>query len=334
VLIPDGQITWVPAALVQALLSLRRQPAQLIYSTYPPASDHLLALLLQRMTRLPWVADFRDSWTADPLDPELEADTWRRRREERLEQRVVRCADAVIAATGISAEHLRRHCRPGEDKVRVIPNGFDPDLAGPSGAPPVAPPLRLVHTGSFAASHPRRSPGPLFAALQRLLDLDRAWAWRLRLILVGALRADEAAAVAPLVAAGMVEAVGPQPRSVAAQLQRSAHVLLLVDHPRPWLASNVPGKLYEYLAAGRPVLALCGPGETQRLLERLGGGRCVASEDVQAIAQTLVEWYEAMLAGCLPAPVPPEALQPFWRPQQAAALAACFDQVRAAARRP
>lgn len=333
VLIPDGQITWVPAALAQALVALRRQPAQLIYSTYPPASDHLLALLLQRATRLPWVADFRDSWTADPLDPELEADTWRRRREERLERRVVQCADAVITATETSARYLRRHCGPAGDRVRVIPNGFDPGLAGPYGAPPVGPPLRLVHTGSFAASHPRRSPGPLFAAMRRLLDLDRTWAQRLRLVLVGALRADEATAAAPLVATGMVEAVGPQPRSVAMELQRTAHVLLLVDHLRPWPASNVPGKLYEYLAAGRPVLALCGPGETQQLLERLGGGRWVTGDDVGAIAAALVEWYGAMEAGRLPPPVAPEALEPFWRPRQAAALAACFDQVRAVAGR-
>jgi glycosyltransferase involved in cell wall biosynthesis len=329
-LIPDGQVTWVPAALVQAARLLRRTPVELLYSSHPPASGHLLALLLKWATGLPWVADFRDGWTSDPLDPGLEHGGWRLALEQALERAVVRRADAVVAATEISAAHLRQLCGPETDKVKVIPNGFDPEALGPPAPlPPLSPPLRLVHTGAFRYSHPRRTPFPLLAALDLLLAEDPAWAGRLQVVLVGQLTPEEEAATAGLVQAGLVELVGPQPREEALRLQAAAHLLLLVDHVRPWPASNVPGKLYEYLAAGRPVLALCGPGMVQRLLSELDAGRCVAGDDPVAIAAALRDLYRAFVEGRMPSPARPEQLLRFHRSRLAGELAACFDQVLA-----
>jgi glycosyltransferase involved in cell wall biosynthesis len=329
-LIPDGQVTWVPAALAQATRLLRRRPVELLYSSHPPASAHLLALLLKRATGLPWVADFRDGWTSDPLDPELERCRWRLSLEQRLERSVVRRADAVVAATEISADHLRQLCGSATTKVRVIPNGFDPEALGPAAPlPPRRLPLRLVHTGSFRYSHPCRTPFPLLAALTLLLAEDPAWGARLRLVLVGQLSPEEEAAATVLARAGVVELVGPQPRAEALRLQATAHVLLLVDHVRPWPASNVPGKLYEYLAAGRPVLALCGAGMVQRLVTELGAGWCAAGDDPAAIAAALRGLHQAFATDRMPAPVQPERLVRFHRSRLAGELAACFDQVLA-----
>jgi len=97
-LVPDVQITWLPSALWQALRTLGDGKCDLIYTSFPPASAHLLGLLLKEYTDLPWVADFRDSWICDPLDPELVANPRRSAFEARLEEAVIRAADAVVVA--------------------------------------------------------------------------------------------------------------------------------------------------------------------------------------------------------------------------------------------
>jgi glycosyltransferase involved in cell wall biosynthesis len=331
VLVPDGQlITWLPTALLRGLRALRSQPADILYSTYPPASAHLLGLLLKRLTHLPWVADFRDAWTCDPLDPTLEEMPYRRAFEQRLEEAVVQAADAVLATTAVSAAYLCQGYPRAADRIQVIPNGFEPeefDAVNPAHRPLPGEPLRLVHTGSFSASHPRRTPQPLFAALDQLRAADPTWADRLRLVLVGHLSPAEQRAAAELVDAGMVELLGPRERHETLACQAAAHALLLVDHVRPRPASNAPGKLFEYLAARRPILALCGTGAVEHLVRQLRAGYCAPADDPQAISRALADLYERFRAGSLECQVAEEALRPFHRRHLARKLARCFDRL-------
>ena len=329
-LVPDGQLTWLPAALLRALRFLRRHPADILYSTYPPASAHLLALLLKQITGLPWVADFRDAWTYDPLDPVLEEMPYRLALEKRLEEAVVNAADTVIAATQVSAAYLREAYPQAAPGVQVITNGFEPEEfpgVGSSPEPVQQEPLCIVHTGSFSHSHPRRTPQPLFTALESLLDEDPAWAGRMRLLLVGHLSPQERTAGARLEQAGMVEMAGSRKREEALEFQRQAHILLLVDHPRQWPASNVPAKFYEYLAMQRPILALSGPGMTERLMRQLQAGYHAPIGDPQAIRTTLVEVYEKFCQGLLHGGVDAKILRPFHRRALAEKLAHCFDDL-------
>ncbi len=328
-LIPDGQIGWLPHATYAALRVLRREPVAAIYSSFPPGSAHLLGLLLKRLTGLPWVADFRDSWIYDPLDPALAELPYRRAAEQRMERRVVETADVVVAATDITADRLRCSYPGRAGAIRVITNGFDPaDYAGVRAVPaaPGSGPMRLVHAGSFTASHPQRSLDPLLAALRILQQRDAAWTERLRLVLAGHLTAAETAAAAELTAAGTIELTGRVSHHQALALQAGAHILVLVDHPRPWPASNVPGKLYEYLAFGRPILAICGPGMVHDLVHGLRAGRCVSGEQPDVLADRLAQLYAEYSTGHLPRPPARAALVPFHRRHLAARLAACLDQ--------
>ena len=327
VFVPDLQITWLPAALWQGLVALRRQPADVLYSTYPPASGHLLGLALNRLTKIPWVADFRDSWIYDPLDPTLAETPWRQCLEKRLERAVVLRAGAVIAATQVTADYLKRAYPQRAARIHVITNGFEPEEFPALAAPPADDPLQVVHTGAFSYSHPQRTPMPLFAACQALLAADPSWSRRLRLVLVGPLSPAESQAAEPLVQAGLVQLTGPLERTAALAHQRRAHVLLLVDHARTWPSSNVPGKFYEYLALRRPVLALCGPGMVQQLVEELGAGIHVPPDQPETIGQALVEMYRRHRAQRLDPVVDEEALQRFHRRTLTAALARCFDSL-------
>jgi glycosyltransferase involved in cell wall biosynthesis len=340
--VPDGQITWLPGAAWSALRALRSQPTDLIYTTSPPASSHLLGRFLKDQTGLPWVADFRDAWLYDPLDPALLTMPYRREFERRLEASVLAEADRVITATETSAEDLRHRYPHHAHKIRVITNGFDPadgtplpeglviddgTRVGPDDVPddvvsdadPGAP-LHLVHTGSFSYSHPQRTPAPLLAALRRLIDLEPVWSHRLQLTLVGELSPEEQSA-----ATGIARVVGAVDRATALGFQRRADVLLLVDHRRPWPASNAPGKLFEYLGAGKPLLALCGPGEVERIVTELDAGLCVTPDDTDAIDDALRELWLRHEESRLPRVT--VSLEPFHRRELTRQLAACFDEV-------
>ena len=329
-LVPDLQLTWVPAALLKALVSMRRNPPDVLYSTYPPASAHLLALALKGLTGMPWVADFRDAWVYDPLDPVLEELPFRRALEKRLEEAVVAGADRVLAATEISAAYLRQAYPQAAAAIKVIPNGFEPDefplgvRKSPGGGQD---PLRIVHTGSFSRSHPKRTPQSLFAALEILLDEDPAWASRLSLVLIGHLTPTERMAARRLEQAGAVEFRGPLEREAALDCQQQADVLLLVDHARSGLASNVPGKFYEYLAVRRPILALCGAGMVERLVGELGVGFHAAVDDPRAIARRLQQVYDLFQQKKLEVCVDEAVLRRFHRRELTRELARCFDQV-------
>jgi glycosyltransferase involved in cell wall biosynthesis len=329
-LVPDLQLTWLPAALLKALRAVRRDPPDVLYSTYPPASAHLLALLLKGLTGMPWVADFRDAWVYDPLDPVLEEVPYRRALEKFLEEAVVVGADRVLAATEISAAYLRQTYPQAADTIEVIPNGFEPDDFPGDGRGPRRSgqdPLRIVHTGSFSRSHPKRTPQPLFVALEALLDEDPSWASRLCLVLVGHLTSAEQAAARRLERAGVVEIRGPLERGEALACQRQADVLLLVDHARNGLASNVPGKFYEYLAVRRPILALCGAGMVERLVGELGAGFHAAVDDPQAIGRKLKQIYGLFQRNQLEVRVDEVILRRFHRRELTRKLALCFDQL-------
>ena len=349
--VPDGQITWIPGALFTALRFARRSEVDLIYTSSPPASAHLLGRLLKQYTDLPWVADFRDSWVYDPLDPEVNHMPYRRELERRMEEAVLADADAVIAATDISADYLRSTYGEAKDRIHVITNGFDPGPGyttgeGSSHASPLdsvsapavpaatagdelpdpAEPMVFLHTGSFSTSHPQRSPQPLFTALEALLAEDPHWAARIRVELVGHLTSGERDAAAALQKAGIVLLRGQVERAEALEWQRRAHALLLVDHPRDWPASNLPGKFFEYAATAKPILALCDEGMVAEMIARLRAGMRVAARDETGIRRCLKQMYEEHRAGSAHGALAADLL-PFHRRELTRSLAARFDTV-------
>ncbi|MEE2657794.1 MAG: glycosyltransferase [Candidatus Latescibacterota bacterium] len=348
VFVPDGQITWLPAAALSALRAARRERVDLVYTTSPPASSHLLGRYLRERLGVPWVADFRDSWVYDPLDPDLLNMPYRRELERRMEQAVAEEADLVIVATQVTASYLTDTYAEAAPRIRLIRNGFDPgdDLASPedlvvdggvsqrarpSASDQVRPPasgrrrLRLVHTGSFSYSHPARTPEPILIALGQLLDSDKMWRERIELLLVGELSPDEEAMAEPLVEASIVRMSGSVDRATALGFQECADVLLLVDHARPWPSSNAPSKLYEYLATRKPILALCGPGEVRTMIDDLGAGLCAQPNDAEEIRQVLIDVWCRYQGGTLPRVQ--GSLDVFHRRVLTRKLASCFDEV-------
>jgi glycosyltransferase involved in cell wall biosynthesis len=284
VVVPDHcAVTWVPFAVVAARRLLRSRPFDCVVTTSAYESAHLIPLALRGL-RPAWVADFRDGWTFQPWKPPFPT-RGQQRLELLLERRVVTTAERVTCVEVPVADDFRT--RLGIDAT-VVPNGWDPELAADADAAST-PPLDegrfiLMHTGKLSGGW-GRDPAPLLEALARLRAESPDEAARIQLVLAGRLDRDERLLIESFALGDLVRHVGHLSRAQSLALQRRADALVLITAPQ--LAWELPGKLFEYLGASRPVLALASGNEAARVVDETGVGWNVPPDDPAAIAAAL-----------------------------------------------
>lgn len=294
---PDRWRSWLPFAVRAGLRAVRERDARCLWSTFPIATAHLAAAAVQARTGLPWVADFRDSMTEDDYPPDPEA----RRRLRDIEALVVRTARrSVFTTPGTLAMYAERYPELA-GRFSVIENAFDDEnFAQARAAPGVAPecgrkPLRIVHSGVLYPSE--RDPRQFFAALARLKDAGLLREGEVQFVLRATghdrLHAEsiKAAGVSDL-----VELAQPVPYVEALEEMLGADALMLFQATN--CNHQIPAKLYEYLRAQRPVLALTDPGgDTAAVLRRERVATIVPLDDAQAIAAALPGFLARVRAG-------------------------------------
>ncbi len=317
IVVPDEcLLTWGLGALACARRVLAEHPIDCIITTGPPHSTHVLPLLLGRR-RPAWIVDLRDGWRFEPMRT-----SWPVSLQDRLdiglERHVLRTAECVIGVTRPIA--LDAELRLGARAVHV-PNGWDPERrtasAEPSEGRPALPEddrINLVHTGTLSGGR-GRDPRPVFAALDRLAAVNPAVAARLRLVMAGSLSPEEERMLNGLDLAVPVEHFGSLTRDAALALQREADVLLLLTSPTH--ASEATGKLFEYLAANRPILALASGNEAARIVTETSTGVTVDPHDIDGIVHAL----EAAVEGTLTRQYAPHDLGRYVFPEPAEAVA-------------
>ena len=284
VVVPDLAVgTWLPFALPRALSLARKGDFDIVLTTSPPQSAHLVGLALARRG-LPWIAELRDGWTFEP--PRAPWPTRAQRRlDAALERRVARRATAMIGVTEPIVEDLIE--RLGGRAV-LITNGFDPEEV-PAADGVVASLLdpgrhSFVHTGRMEAA--RSTPAPLLEALRRLRRESPELADGLEVVFAGALSSQERELLAADDLAALVKVVGWLERPVALALQHAADSLLVVTEG-PSRRSVATGKVFEYLAARRPILVLGEGTEAARIVVDAGAGLATSASEPAAIAETL-----------------------------------------------
>lgn len=282
---PDAATAWIPDAVRLALRTIRAERPAVLFSTSAPFSAHLAALAVHRRTGIPWVADFRDEWSSDPglrAEPAVVL---------RMARRLERAITANAAALTFAADYFNV-LNPAASPTVVIPNGVDAaDLAGPDVPPAADGVLRLSYVGTLYGD---RDPAPVFAALERLAARGAIDLTRLRIRIVGNdFRAPERRRW-PM----PVEQVGYVTHREALSEMRSASVLLHYVDP----ATQAPsGKLYEYLASGRPVLCVARPdGGAAALVRAAGAGPVASPGDPEGLERAILELYERWRTTGLP----------------------------------
>lgn len=283
VIVPEPlAVAWAPFARRRARALHRAKSFDCVITTSPPESAHSVGRSLQHRG-VAWLADVRDAWNFEPLRPAFPTAT-QRRMDERLERRMLGAADAVVCVSEPAARDLRD--RGIADPV-LVRNGADPELlqaADPAAVATLLDPERvsLVYTGRFGSTG--RDPGPLLEALAVLAVEHPADAAELELVVAGPLTEAEHEAFRHDVGPARISIAGSLERERALALQRAADALLLIAHPVRSQLANF--KLYEYLSAGPPVLALAAGTEAGTVVASFGG-TVIPAGDVGAIVDAL-----------------------------------------------
>ena len=293
-LLPDPEVAWFPDAVRAGVRIVRERSIDAIVTTSPPSSAHVIGAAIERRTGVRFVADFRDSWLANP---HRRYDSAAQRAKHSVEQRIARIAlrrvDAISAVTDSIAEEAAS-LAPRGTPVRVVPNGCDfDDFAGLSYARGER--MRIVHAGSFFG---QRSPRPFLAALSTLLAARPELRGRVEAVFLGELRPADREWAFGLGLGDALQLPGFQPHDRTLAAMKGADVLLLLI-PRAGGRgiSVLSGKVYEYLAAERPVLALVPPeGQAATLLRDTGAAWIADPDDGEAIAAALEQSVDAWLA--------------------------------------
>ncbi|MBI5170814.1 MAG: glycosyltransferase [Candidatus Eisenbacteria bacterium] len=323
-LLPDSYAGWSARARDAAAARLAAGGVDALLTTSPPDSVHLAGAALAERFHVPWVADFRDPWIG--LHFRTPPTAWHRARHRAMERTVLERADLVLTASRTHADRIVAEGRATR-ALEHLPNGFEPHsapdaAAAPNAAPAAGAMFHVVFTGTLS----------LMPDAFTLLEALREWfarapeaRERVRVTLAGPYDTSYESRAAALGLAGVVRFPGALAHAESRALQRGADVLLLWKPPGEGYATMVPGKLYEYLDAARPVVALLPSGDEAAGLVRRAGGLVTPQGDASALARELETRYMAWKADGRATDARPDWLDEHARPVLAARLAARLD---------
>jgi glycosyltransferase involved in cell wall biosynthesis len=289
-LLPDASVTWNLTAIPAAIRIARREGIDAVLTTSPPPSVHFVGAAVRKATGARWIADLRDPLVANQhRRDDTAAARARQAATTQVAKLVARQADAVTCVSETIADEVRSLGSRGV--VRVIANGCDfDDFAGLEYRP--ADRFRITHTGSFFG---KRDPRPFLQAF-RAADLDAVARF------VGDFRSTDREWAESLGLGDRLELVPYAPRAESLRLQRDSEALLLLVPEAGGRGKGVlSGKVFEYIAAGRPILAVVPPdGAAAELVRETGAGVVVAPDDVEGISAALIELETRFRNGGLP----------------------------------
>jgi glycosyltransferase involved in cell wall biosynthesis len=286
ILCPEPEILWVPFALAQARRIVTRYQIQCVLVTVPPFSALVVGSRLKReFPFLTLVSDFRDEWLTFYLkDFEFQNSDYTRRRAEVIEREAVERSDLVVAVNESSRREIRqRYPDQADDKFQVIPNGYDPEVfAGLQKESHRSARMIVTHVGTV---YKTASPRYYFEALDQLPQEIRD---QIETRFIGRISDTERALVESR--GNNVKVIGFVPQTEALKFMGQTDYLLLTMTNE----ISVPGKLYEYMAVRRPILAVTPDGsEVDVILRDTGAGLCAPPHDQLRIASMLMQAFEA-----------------------------------------
>lgn len=281
-MIPDARRGWVKHAVRAAAPLIAAEGIEAIVISSPPHSSQLIGLeLKRRFPHLRWIADLRDPWMDIYYTKELMKGRAAQRRDARWEARVFATADHVLVTSpSTKALFATRYGKAAGHRITVIPNGYDAaDVHALAAAPAEGGAFRITYVGTMAASY---APQAFFAAVRRVSGQGAA---TIALRFVGGISAEVKAAAKAAGVGELCTWVPPVPHDEALREMAAADMLLLATPQVDGEERIIPGKVFEYLAVRRPILALGPPdGDVAALLTDCEAGRAFARNDVDAMA--------------------------------------------------
>jgi glycosyltransferase involved in cell wall biosynthesis len=283
---PDPQKGWRRFAVEAGADILRQQNIKAMISSSPPVTSHIIAKRLKDEFKIPWLADFHDLWTQNygylysPLRKVI---------ERRLELNTLSAADALITVSEPIAAELGKLHR--QKSVYSIPYGFDPAEVNTTPGK-LTDKFTITYIGNLYPG--KQSPEPLFAALRDLITEGSMDASDIEVRFYGPQAGWIDKQVERYGLTGIVQQLGTVPREIALNKQRESQLLLLLKWNDPKQRGVYSAKIFEYLAARRPVLAVGGfPDVVDQLLDETRAGiSAQTEEDIKALLLRLYQEYK------------------------------------------
>ena len=298
IFLPDIYSSWIPMAIYKALRAIRKEKISLIYTTSPPESAHLVGLAVHRITGIPWVADFRDPWVEGigfwtPTEGH-------RRFHYSLENRVISAANRVVSTSNrTAARFMERHPHLPGDKFSIITNGFD-EIDYAVKVEPRDSIFTISHTGMLSL---KRSNYNFLLGLNVLVKRRPEIRRRIDVRFIGVRDTSNDRHVKRLRLDDIVSNLGLLSHGETIEHQLESHVLLLIETDGAYSDQIIPGKLFDYIGARRPVLGLLPEGAASDFIRASENGTVVNARDVEGISRALEFYYDLFDRGELQEPV-------------------------------
>ncbi len=281
--IPDARKFWVKPSVQFLSEVLRNEDIKTIITTGPPHSVHLIGYQLKQKYGVKWMADFRDPWTSIGYHKKLKLTKASQRKHKRLESLVLNAADQIIVtSTTTKNEFGAITFKP----IEVITNGYDATLVktGKLDAK-----FTLSHVGSLLAG---RNPKNLWKVVSELIAENEDFRKAIQLQFAGVVSGDVLETMISLDLEPYIKMVGYLSHKEALKFQQKSQVLLLAEIDSEETKGIIPGKLFEYMAAGRPILGIGPKGwEVGDLVAETQSGKTFDYGEHSQIKKLLLEWF-------------------------------------------
>ncbi|WP_031429116.1 glycosyltransferase family 4 protein [Flavimarina sp. Hel_I_48] len=282
--VPDARKFWIKPSVDFLETYLSENKVDAIITTGPPHSLHLIGLELKQKTGLTWIADFRDPWTTIGYHDKLKLTKAVQLEHKQLEKRVLENCDQVITTSPTTKKDFEQIA---DTPVTCITNGYDQEGD-----------LDIDHDRAFSLAHigsllEKRNPLLLWKVLGDLKKANMNFGNVLKIKLAGSVSEDVVRSIRDHHLGENLEILGYVGHKDALKLQRESQILLLIEVDSEETKAIIPGKVFEYLAARRPILAI-GPENADffEIIKETSSGECFNYNDEEALKSQILKWYQ------------------------------------------
>ncbi len=283
--IPDARCLWIKPALKELTAYLKTHPVDAIITTGPPHSVNRLGYLLKKKYNLPWLADFQDPWTQVDYYQHFKISSWAHKRHRKMENQVFNHADLITIVSESWKTDLQSI---GAKDVKVIPLGFDPEDFQTKVSTDES--FTLTHLGLLGRD---RNPNTLLKVISRICSENKVFASKFRLQLVGVVNEELKRQVLELNISRQVIYKNQVSRKESLRLMQSSQLLLLLLNNAKNVSGRIPGKVFEYFGAQRPILSLGPKGtDVENILIDSKVGENFGYDDASQLKKFLLDRFE------------------------------------------
>ncbi|MCF1421913.1 glycosyltransferase family 4 protein [Mangrovimonas futianensis] len=289
--IPDARKSWVKPSVSYLEDYLKVHSIDTIITTGPPHSLHLIGLELKEQMGVHWIADFRDPWTSIGYHKELKLLPFAQKKHKALEHLVLNSADHIIVTSQVTKDEFLGLT---QQPISVITNGFDDEKVN---QPPLDTKFSLSHIGSLLS---KRNPQILWQVLNELVQEVPSFATDLRLDFVGSVSKEVLESMNLYGLTKFVNKVGYVSHNESIVFQKKSQLLLLIEIDSEETRAIIPGKLFEYMAANRPIIALGPKGsDVERIITKSNTGSYFYYDSKPALKEVILKYYLEFQRGSL-----------------------------------